>query len=62
MQDIDIFGLCFYGDGATVKRMPLHNILASGAHHTTAVLEIVDCTSHMAAGGKKDARHIASLF
>ena len=33
-----------YGDGATVKKMPLLNILGSGAHLTTAVLEITDCS------------------
>ena len=60
--DAKAYGLCLYGDGATVKRMPLINILASGAHNTAAVLEIVDCTKHMAIGGKKDARYIASLF
>ena len=42
--DANIYGLTLYGDGATVKRMPLLNILASGAHLTTAVLEITDCS------------------
>jgi archaellum component FlaF (FlaF/FlaG flagellin family) len=42
--DAATYGLALYGDGATVKRMPLLNILASGAHLTTAVLEIVDCS------------------
>lgn len=62
LQDIDTFGVCFYGDGATVKKMPLINVLASGAHLPVFVLEIVDCTKHLEAGGKKDARYIASLF
>ena len=61
-KDIDIFGLSFYGDGATLRRMPLINVMASGAYLHTAVLEIVNCTKHMADGGKKDARYIASLF
>jgi hypothetical protein len=56
------FGLTLYGDGATVKKMPLLNILASGYGVPAAVLEIVDCTGHMAEGGKKDATYIASLF
>ena len=51
-----------YGDGATVKRKPLVNVLASGGYINTAVLEIVDCTKHMENGGKKDARYISSLF
>jgi hypothetical protein len=44
LKDSSVYGLALSGDGATVKRMPLLNILASGAHLTTAVLEITDCT------------------
>jgi hypothetical protein len=51
MKDINVFGLSFYGDGATFKKMPLINILASGAYLQTALLEIVDATSHMEKGG-----------
>jgi hypothetical protein len=40
-EDIEIFGLSFYGDGATVRKMPLINILASGGHIHTSVMEIV---------------------
>ena len=61
-NNVNIFGLSFYGDGATVRRMPLINVMASGAYLHTAVLEIVNCTSHMESGGKKDARYISSLF
>ena len=62
IKDIDIYGLTFFGDGATVKRMPLINILASGVHNSVAVLEIVNTTGQCEEGGKKDARFIASLF
>jgi hypothetical protein len=62
MKDINIFGLSFYGDGATVKKMPLTNVLASGAYLQTALLEIVDASSHLSSGGKKDALYISSLF
>jgi hypothetical protein len=61
-KDIEIFGIAYYSDGATVKKKPLINVLASGAYLYTAVLKIVNCTSHMERGGKKDARYIASLF
>jgi hypothetical protein len=44
IKDINVFGLNYYGDGATVKKMPLINILASGAYLQTALLEIVDAT------------------
>ena len=58
----DTFGGSLMADGATVRTMPLTNILASGYHQKTIVLEIVDCTGHLAGGGKKDARFIAGLF
>jgi hypothetical protein len=60
--DADIFGLTLFGDGATVRKMPLVNILASGVYAPAAVLEIKDCTDRMAEGEKKDARYIAELF
>ena len=62
LKDAEHYGLTLYGDGATVKKMPLINILASGAHLTTAVLDIMDCSKHMCKGGKKDAVYIAELF
>lgn len=61
-KDIDIFGVSFYGDGATIKKLPLINILASGAHIPACVIEIVDCSKHLEGGGKKDASYISSLF
>ena len=61
-KDQRLFGLSLYGDGATVKRMPLTNILASGAYIHTAVLEINDASEHLAKGGIKDAKYISSLF
>ena len=41
LTDIDVFGLCYYGDGTTVNKMPLTNIQACGVHFPVAVLEIV---------------------
>jgi Protein of unknown function (DUF 659) len=60
--DIEIFGVSFYGDGATIKKLPLINILASGSHIPACVIEIVDCSKHVEGGGKKDASYISSLF
>lgn len=62
LTDVDIFGVTFLGDGATVKKMPLTNVLASSPHNPVCVLEIADASTHMANGGKKDARYISSLF
>ena len=52
LKEADIFGFTLFGDGATVGRMPLINIMASGVYETAAVLEIVDCSSYLASGGK----------
>ena len=57
-----IFGISFFGDGATIKRSPYINILGSGVVAPSVVLEIHDCTPHLLGGGIKDAPYIASLF
>ena len=60
--EAEVFGYTFFGDSVTVKRMPLFNALALSAKMSPVVLEIHDCTEHMAAGGKKDAPYIAEIF
>lgn len=62
MKDADIYGISLFGDGATVRKMPLFNVLGSGINEPAAVLDIVDCSDHLSAGGKKDSVYIASLF
>lgn len=65
LKQADIFGLTVMGDGATVKKTPLLNILAAGvdgSNNACCTLEIVDATGHMSSGGKKDAEYIAKLF
>ena len=52
-KETEIFGLLFLGDGVTISRCPLLNILASENNITVAVLEIVDCQGHIADGNKK---------
>jgi hypothetical protein len=61
-QDVGVFGLTYFGDGATVKKTPFVNILASGPHLPVAVLDIVDTSFQCEEGKKKDAKFIASLF
>jgi len=56
------FGISFMGDGATVKRMPLVNMMAMGIHCPPVTIKIVDATGHMETGGKKDAVFIARRF
>ena len=61
-KEAEIFGLSFYGDGATVCKMPLMNIMASGVHERSAVLDIVDTTDHLSEGGTKDSEYISDIF
>jgi len=62
LKESRVFGLAFMGDGATIHRMPLMNILAMSGSTPPLTIGIVDCTEHMAAGGKKDATYIADIF
>jgi hypothetical protein len=62
LSEVDIFGLTFYGDGATIKSVPLINILAAGPNNPFALLDIVDCTTHLQSEGKKDALYISSMI
>ena len=52
-KEAEIFRLLFLGDGATISRFPLLNILASGKNIPVSVLGIVDCNSNLAEGNKK---------
>lgn len=53
--------MCLLGDGATIRGMPLMNVLVS-TPSASSVLDIIDCTEHLEEGGKKDAKYIASIF
>ncbi len=55
MTKAALFGLSWLGDGATIKKMPLINMLVMCGDKPPAVISICDCTSHMVGGGKKDA-------
>ena len=57
-----IFGVLFLGDGATILRCPLLNILASAKNKPVSVLKIVDCRGCLARGYKKDAAFICNRF
>jgi hypothetical protein len=57
-----IYGISLYGDGATIATTPMINALGSGVHNSFAMLDVFDCTEHMAAGGVKDAVYIAGLW
>jgi hypothetical protein len=62
LKEAPVSGMTFMGDGATIHCMPLLNILAMSGSTPPLTIGIVDCTEHMAAGGKKDASYIADIF
>ena len=62
LKDARTFGISMFGDGATIKTFPKINACASGVYNPFAMLDVFDCTQHMADGGVKDAPYIARLF
>ena len=62
LKEAKPFGLTFIGDGATIKRAPLMNVLSVCGNTPPIVVVIEDCSEHMADGGKKDSTYIALLF
>ena len=61
-KESDIFGLLFLGDGVTISRCPLLNILDYEKNIPVAVLEIADYQGHLSRGYKKDATFICNQF
>jgi hypothetical protein len=62
LKSADVFGLGFLGNGATVNRMPLMNIIASCLDTPPTTISIYDCMKNLQEGGKKDAMYVAALF
>ena len=58
MKDGKYTGCTISGDGATIDKTSLINNIASSPGNPSLVLDMVDCTSHMQRGGKKDAPYI----
>ncbi len=56
MKESKVFGIALFGDGATIQKSPMMNFLVSSPNKPFALLDIVDCTSEMAKGGKKDEK------
>ncbi len=62
LQNAEVFGLGWLGDGATIKRMPLLNILVLCGNTPPTVVSIIDCTTHMSDGEKQDLPYIMEKF
>jgi len=60
LQDAELFGLTAMGDHTTICKYPLTNVLFAGGYEHQALIDVIDSSNHMAIGGVKDARYIAS--
>ena len=54
--------MLFLGDGATISRVPLLNILVSGKNLPVAILELVDFQGHLADDGTNNTIFICNRF
>ena len=55
LQHVPTVGRTLTGDGATKRKVPLINFLVNIPGKGISLLDVTDCTGHMAAGGIKDA-------
>jgi hypothetical protein len=62
LKESKVFGIELFGNGATIQKVPMIFFGGSSPNNPFALLDIVDCTSEMAKGGKKDAKYIAGLL
>ncbi len=62
LKESKVFGIALFGDGATIQKVPMIIFMGSSPNNPFALLDIADCTSEMAKGGKKDAKYIARLL
>ena len=61
-REAEISGLLFLGDGATISRYTLLNILVYRRNILLSVLEIVDCKGHLDNGNKKYGKLFCNQF
>ncbi len=53
MKNAKTFWVAWFGDGATIKCMPLLNLLALCGEEPPVLISIFDCSDHMSEGGKR---------
>ncbi len=61
-RDADLLGLTIYGDGATIDKRPMINVLMASAYNPEALCDVIDCWKHMADGGIKDAWYLSLKY
>jgi hypothetical protein len=62
LKESKVFGITLFGDGTTILKVPMMIFLGSSPNNPFALLDIVECTSEMAKGGKKNAKYIAGIL
>ncbi len=62
LKESKVFGIELFGNGATIHKVPMMIFLGSSQNNPFALIDIVDCTSEMAMGEKRDAKYIAGLL
>ena len=55
LTESELFGITVFDDGATIKGVPLVNVLAAGVNNPFALLDVADCTDRAVQAKKKDA-------
>ncbi len=58
LKESKVFGIALFGNGTTIQKVPMMIILRSSPNNPFALFDIVDCTSEMAKGRKKDAKYM----
>ena len=48
LLNVEVFGLGIFGDRDTIVKVPMMNILACLAGNPSCVIDVVDCTDHVA--------------
>ncbi len=62
LKESKTFGIALIGNDATIQKVPMMIFLGSSPNNPFALLDIVDCASEIAKGGKKDAKYFAGLL
>jgi hypothetical protein len=62
VADSKLYGVTLFGDGATIRTIPMINALAAGVNNPFCLLDVFDCSEHCSNAGKKDASYTAQLF
>jgi hypothetical protein len=62
LKESKVFGIALFGNGPTIQRVPMMIFLGYSPNNPVAWLDVVNCTSEIAKGGKKNAKYIAGLL